>query len=206
MAVTKVPPARPLAPPPPQHASRPPKQRAPGKVPNPRRPRVVLDIGGNELLDLFAFFPDLPWAPRPPRRLLGVFALLSLALGSSVAAHHSFSAEYYENQSVTVEGEIEQFHYRNPHAWLMLRVKEAQGKAAMYQGEWLGVTQLRRFGITAESLKAGDRVRVTGAPGRNPELRRLHIKEIARPADGWSWSFRNSALVTSEPAATDAGK
>lgn len=40
-----------------------------GDVPRPRRPRVVRDIHGNELMDLFAFFPDLPRVPRPRIRL-----------------------------------------------------------------------------------------------------------------------------------------
>jgi hypothetical protein len=45
-----------------------------GAVPHPRRPRLVPDIGGNELMDLFAFFPDLPRPARPlprfPKRRL----------------------------------------------------------------------------------------------------------------------------------------
>ena len=40
-----------------------------GEVPHPRRPRVVRDIHGNELMDLFEFFPDLPRPPRPRTRL-----------------------------------------------------------------------------------------------------------------------------------------
>ncbi len=39
-----------------------------GAVPHPRRPRVVPDVGGNELMDLFAFFPDLPRPVRPQPR------------------------------------------------------------------------------------------------------------------------------------------
>ena len=205
MAVTKVPPARPMAPPPRQRVNRPPKPHAPGKVPDPRRPRVVPDIAGNELGDLFLFFADLPWAPRPPRRLFTRLLVFAVILTGSVAAHHSFSTDYYENQSVTLEGEIEQFQYRNPHAWVMLRVRE-HGKDVTYGAEWSGVTPLRRFGITAETLKAGDRVRIQGAPGRNPELRRVHLKAIERPADGWSWSFRANPPVATEPAATGAGK
>lgn len=50
-------------------ANKAPRQRAAGKVPNPRRPRLVRDIGGNELRDLFAFFPDLPRPVRPTARL-----------------------------------------------------------------------------------------------------------------------------------------
>jgi hypothetical protein len=40
-----------------------------GTVPHPRRPRLVPDIHGNELMDLFEFFPDLPRVPRPRARL-----------------------------------------------------------------------------------------------------------------------------------------
>jgi hypothetical protein len=49
--------------------SKAPRQRAAGKVPNPRRPKLVRDVGGNELWDLFAFFPDLPRPARPAARL-----------------------------------------------------------------------------------------------------------------------------------------
>jgi hypothetical protein len=40
-----------------------------GSVPHPRRPAIVPDVHGNELMDLFAFFPDLPRVPRPRGRL-----------------------------------------------------------------------------------------------------------------------------------------
>ena len=40
-----------------------------GDVPHPRRPRIVRDVHGNELMDLFEFFPDLPRVPRPRARL-----------------------------------------------------------------------------------------------------------------------------------------
>jgi hypothetical protein len=46
----------------PTHA---PKARSIGSLPNPRKPQLVRDVHGNELMDLFQLFPDLP---RPPRR------------------------------------------------------------------------------------------------------------------------------------------
>ena len=42
-----------------------PKERGIGSMPNPRKPQLVRDVHGNELMDLFQLFPDLP---RPPRR------------------------------------------------------------------------------------------------------------------------------------------
>jgi len=50
---------------PPQPASHAPRERGVGPPPNPRKPQLVRDVHGNELKDLFEFFPDLP---RPARR------------------------------------------------------------------------------------------------------------------------------------------
>ena len=40
-----------------------------GALPNPRKPQLVRDVHGNELKDLFQFFPDLPRPWRRPARL-----------------------------------------------------------------------------------------------------------------------------------------
>jgi len=49
----------------PPEASLPPVERGIKPPPNPRKPRLVRDVHGNELRDLFEMFPDLP---RPARR------------------------------------------------------------------------------------------------------------------------------------------
>jgi hypothetical protein len=46
-----------------------PRQRGVGTVPNPRKPRLVRDIDGGTLKDLFVMFPDLPRPPRPAARV-----------------------------------------------------------------------------------------------------------------------------------------
>ena len=48
------------------HVTRPPKPHGVGPPPNPRRPKVVRDVDGGALLDLFRIFPELPWPRRPP--------------------------------------------------------------------------------------------------------------------------------------------
>jgi hypothetical protein len=47
------------------HVNRPPKPHRVGAPPNPRRPKLVRDVDGGALLDLFRFFPDLPRPRRP---------------------------------------------------------------------------------------------------------------------------------------------
>jgi len=64
--VPRTPHGNPLAQPrPPEPVAVPPPERGIAAPPNPRRPELVRDVHGNELMDLFDFFPDLP---RPPRR------------------------------------------------------------------------------------------------------------------------------------------
>ena len=50
---------------PPEHVSNAPAERAVGKVPNPRRLALVRHVDGGGLNDLFVFFQDLPFVPRP---------------------------------------------------------------------------------------------------------------------------------------------
>jgi len=55
-----------------------------------------------------------------------VAGLLPLT-ASVVQAHHSFAAEYDANQPITLQGSIARIDLVNPHAWLYLEVKDADG-------------------------------------------------------------------------------
>ena len=110
-----------------------------------------------------------------------------LAYASPAFAHHSFAATYFEDKTETVEGELVQFLFRNPHSFVHIEGKDASGNVVRYAVEWGAGLQLNRQGVTRETLKPGDHVIVTGNPGRNPEDHRLRMRTISRPADGWKW-------------------
>jgi hypothetical protein len=112
---------------------------------------------------------------------------MSVAMGSAVAAHHSFPAYYFEERSVSIEGEVVEFVNAAPHAWLYLRAPDDRGTMRRFGAEWANPTRLARDGITSETFKPGDRVIVTGSPGRNAAEYKIHLKAIERPADGWKW-------------------
>jgi hypothetical protein len=119
-----------------------------------------------------------------------LFALLGAAVilvAMPARAHHSFPAFYDESQSVTVEGELVSFEYRSPHAWVHVRARDAKGQMQTFAAEWSGPSRLAHQHITQDTLRAGDHVIVTGAPGRNPAEHHLHLKRIERPSDGWRW-------------------
>ena len=121
-----------------------------------------------------------------------VFVLFAAAAivavtGPKAYAHHSFAATYLEDQTVTIEGDLVQFLFRNPHSFVHVMVKEKDGTMVRYAVEWGGAGQLGGQGVTRETLKPGDHVIISGSPGRNPADHRLRMKTIVRPSDGWKW-------------------
>ncbi len=112
---------------------------------------------------------------------------VALSVAAGAGAHHSFPAYYFEEQSVTIEGAVVEFDYRAPHAWLHVLAPDADGQSQRFSAEWANPQRLARDGVTADRLKPGDVVRITGSPGRTASERKIHLKRIERPADGWVW-------------------
>jgi hypothetical protein len=127
------------------------------------------------------------------RRTIVARALLALAIGTlaagiPVTAHHAFSASYLESQSVSVEGVVLEFQYRNPHAILLVKADDADGRTQSYAAEWDAAVRLAGRGITKDVFKPGDRVIVTGSPGRVASEHKISLRCVERLADGWSWT------------------
>lgn len=117
-----------------------------------------------------------------------LLVLLGAAMsGAPIDAHHSFAKDYDERQFVSIEGELLQFDYKNPHAVLLITAKDEQGQVQTFTAEWGGLNRLKREGVTATTFKPGDYLILSGSPGRRSEEHRLHLKGIQRPADGWRW-------------------
>ena len=121
------------------------------------------------------------------RHILLTLALGTLATAIPVYAHHSFAAFYFEDQSVTIQGEVSEFLYKNPHAILMVKAPDAAGVVRNYAAEFAGPGRLARQGVTKDTLKPGDQVIVTGSPGRIESDYKIHLKRVQRMSDGWSW-------------------
>jgi len=101
------------------------------------------------------------------RRLLLCTAVVALGVASSVAAHHSFAAEYDANNQITVVGTITKVEWTNPHTWFFVDVKDAQGHTVNWAIEGGAPTVLYREGWKPTSLKAGDMVTVTFARAKD---------------------------------------
>ena len=124
-------------------------------------------------------------------------AAVVAGIGARAYAHHSFAATYHEDQTVTIEGELVQFLFRNPHSFVHVNVVEKAGDAPRrYAVEWGGAGQLGGQGVNSQTLKVGDKVIITGSPGRNfPKEARVRLVTLKRPADGFDWGRRPGQTV-----------
>jgi hypothetical protein len=125
-------------------------------------------------------------------RLLFLMLAAALVPGVAAYAHHSFAGTYVENKLVKIEGDVLEFNIRNPHSFILLEVKEKDGKTVKWGGEWGGVTQLSQGGVTRFTLEVGDHLIVEGAPPRDSQDKKVLVRRVSRPATdkrpAWEWS------------------
>ena len=129
------------------------------------------------------------------KRTASLVAGMVLLGAAGLAAHHSQVAVYQTNAEQKIEGALVQVLIRSPHSFVHVEAKDEKGEIKRYAIEWGGATQLRNAGVDGKTLKVGDKVKVTGRPGRNPVDHRLLMVFIERPSDGWSWGNKPGEVV-----------
>jgi hypothetical protein len=112
-------------------------------------------------------------------------ALAAVASADRVAAHHRFSDVYLENREIKIEGEVVEWDYRNPHSFVHIVTRNAQNEPERWIVECRGATQLRLQGVTQATFRPGQRIVVTGSPSRVTADRRVRLRMLVRPQDGW---------------------
>jgi hypothetical protein len=81
------------------------------------------------------------------------------------AAHHSFNMFNMTPQAeIVVEGVVKQWALINPHSWLTITVTDSNGTQTDWSFEGAAVAQLVPKGITIETYKVGEKVRVVAGP------------------------------------------
>ena len=125
-----------------------------------------------------------------PAFAFGVFAAVFLGLGTTPHAHHAISSVYDSGHKVTLDGVVAQFQLVNPHPFLVIDVIDARdarggtGEAQSWRLEMDNLWELAAIGVTASTLRPGDRVRVSGSLAR-AHGQRLYLLRLDRPVDGF---------------------
>jgi hypothetical protein len=95
-----------------------------------------------------------------------VFLLAVLVL-TPLRAHHSFAADFDGDKPVHLEGTVVKFEFMNPHSWIHIDVKEADGKLTRWSIETGSTNALFRRGWRKDSLREGDPVVIDGYRAKN---------------------------------------
>ena len=122
--------------------------------------------------------------------LLGMAILLTFG-GGRAFAHHAATATYVHGKSITVEGTLKEFVWRNPHSFMKVEAPDDKGTTHLWLIEGAAPTQLAEGGVTKNSLRPGDHVIVTGTPGRVADDHRMLLEKIERPSDGFKWQGKS---------------
>lgn len=102
--------------------------------------------------------------------------VLAAVLGATAAqAHHSF-AMFDKNDETVATGTVVRWGFNNPHSWLYVNVKGADGNETLWSFEGSSPTSLIQRGITGNSFRPGDTVQVLYCPLRD-----------GRPGGGLGW-------------------
>jgi hypothetical protein len=123
------------------------------------------------------------------RRAFAVLAAVAFIGGLTAAptwAHHSFAAAFDADKPVTVQGVITQAKLANPHSWIYLDVKDANGTVVNWGFEAQTPTALIRSGVKPEVFKVGSMVTIRGCHARDITKNEGAAREIIL-ADGRSF-------------------
>jgi hypothetical protein len=94
------------------------------------------------------------------KRFAVALVLAGVISGTSVLAHHSFAAEFDINKPVTLQGVVTKIEWVNPHVYVYLDVKDANGKVTPWSLSSLGPAAARRAGVTRANFGQGQQVTV----------------------------------------------
>ena len=101
------------------------------------------------------------------RHLVIALGAACLPLAAPATAHPSFAAEFDANVPVQVRGTVVKVEWINPHTWIHIDVKGADGKTVRWMIEGGTPNTLLRRGLTRTSLPEGTEILVDGYKAKN---------------------------------------
>ena len=106
------------------------------------------------------------------RRLLlsGVAAVLVVAAGTVLGAHHSVPVNFDQSREITISGILTEIKWVNPHSHWRVNVAGDDGRTVEWLIEFGAVNTMKRAGFPLERFMYGDRVEITGNPGRRDRV------------------------------------
>jgi hypothetical protein len=102
---------------------------------------------------------------KPALRVTLMVTAALLTAGAAFA-HHSF-AMFDQSKNMPIEGTVKEFRWTNPHIFIQLLVKSADGTDVEWSIEMTSPEHLARVGFRPGTMKAGDKVSLVIHPMRD---------------------------------------
>jgi hypothetical protein len=112
--------------------------------------------------------------------LVLITAACLLLAAVPVWAHHAFAAEFDGNKLVKLRGTVTKMEWINPHAWLHIDVKGANGSVVSWAIELGPPNALIKRGWTKKDVPAGIELLVDGYQSKDGAMR-ANGREITFP-------------------------
>jgi hypothetical protein len=119
------------------------------------------------------------------RKFLAIAAVCVGMLGVSrpAGAHHAFAAEFDASKPLMLKGTVVKWELVNPHSWIHLDVKNADGTTTRWMVEGGSPNSLFRLGFSKESLPKGTEIVVDGYQAKDGANRAVG-KDLTFAKDG----------------------
>jgi Family of unknown function (DUF6152) len=95
-----------------------------------------------------------------------VLVIMMLFMAVQAQAHHS-AAMFDAGKTIELSGTIKEFQWKNPHVWIQVMVKNADGTTKEWSVEGMGPNSLSRDGWRPSTFKPGDSVTLKVHPMRD---------------------------------------
>lgn len=119
--------------------------------------------------------------------------LIATTLSPHLFAHHSFALEFDYDLTGSIEGEVIEVLFVNPHARFFVAVTNEHGEEEIWDAQTSSSVGLTRFGWDKNTLQVGDKILLEGNLGRD-NTRKLWIRKA---------TFENGRIITPTPGGAD---
>ncbi len=122
--------------------------------------------------------------------MLAVAASL-LSVWAPAAAHHAITSIYDSGNPITIDAVVVEFQFINPHPFVVVETGDGNGRR-QWRLDMDNRYELVDVGMSADTLRKGDRIVARGGPARDRSLR-IYVRRLERPADGFWYEQAGSS-------------